>query len=371
MPDFFFYGTLRHLPLLERVLDRAVAPGDVIPAHLPDHVVTWVAGEGFPMIRYARGARAEGIVLRGASAEDEARLRYYEGGFDYGLSDLRAETTEGPLQVRVFFPDDPAWQPGDPWSLADWVRDWGDVTLLAAAEAMGQFGLWTPLQMSARWPQMCRRAASALRAAGRAANAPLPVGEVEIVSRDLTHLGFFRSEAWELHHPTYRGGRSPLLHRDVFFAGEPVVVLPYDPARDAVCLVEQFRTNVMAAGDPNPWVIEPVAGLIDAGETPEDAARREAVEEAGLTLGTLHPVGRTYSSPGSSTEYVHMFIGIADFSARTGGGGLDSEGEDIRVFEQPLAALLDDVAADRVRDMPLIVLAQWLALNRAKVHPGS
>ncbi len=369
MADFFFYGTLCHLPLLELVLDRALSEGEVFPAHLPDHAVTWVRGEGFPMIRSMPGAQADGMVLRGASGEDEARLRYYEGGFDYGLSDLRARTAQGEVAVQVFFPDDPAWTPGAPWSLEDWVRDWGALTLLAAEEAMGQFGRWSPAEMSARWPQMCRRAASRLRAKARSGPPPMALGQVEVAARDLTHIGFYRTERWRLRHPRFDGTMTAELDREVFLTSEAVVVLPYDPARDAVLLIEQFRPNVMAAGDPNPWVCEPVAGLMDPGETPEDTAHRETAEEAGLSLSALHPVGRAYSSTGSSTEFVHLFIGIADFTARAGGGGLASEGEDIRGLEQPFAALMDDLAAGRVRDMPLIATAQWLAMNRDKLRP--
>lgn len=369
MADFFFYGTLCHRPLLELVLGRALASGDLSPAHLPGHAVTWVRGQGFPMIRAVPGGRADGVVLRDASPQDEARLRYYEGGFDYGLSDLRADTAEGEVAVRVFFPDDPGWTPGAPWSLDDWVRDWGALTLLAAAEAMGQFGVWSPDEMSARWSQMCRRAASRLRAAARSGPPPLPLEAVEVAARDLTHMGFFRTERWRLRHPRFDGTMTAELDREVFLTSEAVVVLPYDPARDAVFLIEQFRPNVMAAGDPNPWVAEPVAGLMDPGETPEQTAHRETAEEAGLSLSALHPVGRAYSSTGSSTEFVHLFIGIAEFGARAGGGGLASEGEDIRGLQVSFDTLMSDLGAGLVRDMPLIATAQWLALNRDKLRP--
>ncbi len=369
MADFFFYGTLCHQPLLELVLDRPLSEGELAPAHLSGHAVTWVRGEGFPMIRAVAGARAEGVVLRNASKDDEARLRYYEGGFEYGLSDLRARTAQGEVAVRVFFPDDPAWNPGAAWSLDDWVRDWGALTLLAAAEAMGQFGIWSPAEMSARWPQMCRRAASRLRAQTRGTPPPLTLEAVEVKARDLTHIGFYRTERWRLRHPRFDGTVTAELEREVFLTSEAVVVLPYDPVRDAVLLIEQFRPNVMAAGDPNPWVAEPVAGLMDPGETPDQTAHRETAEEAGLVLTALHPVGRAYSSTGSSTEFVHLFIGIADFASRAGGGGLASEGEDIRGLEQPFAALMADLEAGALRDLPLLVTAQWLAMNRAKLRP--
>lgn len=63
-----------------------------------------------------------------------------------------------------------------------------------------------------------------------------------------------------------------------------MIVLPYDPIHDRVLLVEKFRAGPFARQGENPWCLEPIAELMDQGETPEEAGLREAHEEAGLTL---------------------------------------------------------------------------------------
>jgi 8-oxo-dGTP pyrophosphatase MutT (NUDIX family) len=85
-------------------------------------------------------------------------------------------------------------------------------------------------------------------------------------------------------------------------------MLPYDPQRDEVVLIEQFRVGALGKTD-NPWLIELVAGLIDKEEQPEEVAHREAQEEAGLVIGALWPMTKYFPSPGGSNEFVHLYLG--------------------------------------------------------------
>lgn len=97
------------------------------------------------------------------------------------------------------------------------------------------------------------------------------------------------------------------IRREVFERGHGVCVLPYDPAGDRLVLIEQFRVAPYVCGD-RAWLVEVIAGVIDAGEAPEDVARREAKEEAGLTLDRpLERIGRFYSSPGAMSETLTLF----------------------------------------------------------------
>src|SRR5690606_15999801 len=106
------------------------------------------------------------------------------------------------------------------------------------------------------------------------------------------------------------------------------------PQRDLVALVEQFRVG--ALNEHNPWLLELVAGLIDADdESPEAVGRREAQEEAGVEIGEMLPVGEYYASPGGSDEYFHLFCGRCDLGNAGGVHGLAEEGEDIRVHVLP------------------------------------
>ena len=107
--------------------------------------------------------------------------------------------------------------------------------------------------------------------------------DVEIVDRELCYQGFFRLERVRLRHSLHRGGMSPVLVRETLEKGDVVAVLPYDPVADAVVMIEQFRVGAIGA-PRGAWLLEIVAGLMEPGEQPDDVARREATEEAGLAL---------------------------------------------------------------------------------------
>ena len=69
----------------------------------------------------------------------------------------------------------------------------------------------------------------------------------------------------------YDGTPNPEIRREAYLAFDAALVLPYDPARDLVLLIEQLRYGPLWRGDPEPYTFEPVAGLIDAGESPTGA----------------------------------------------------------------------------------------------------
>jgi nudix-type nucleoside diphosphatase (YffH/AdpP family) len=156
-----------------------------------------------------------------------------------------------------------------------------------------------------------------------------------------------------------------VVSRAAFVAGDAVTVLPYDPVRDRVMLVEQFRFGAHVRGDPCPWSLEPIAGRIDGGETPEGAARREAGEEAGITLGELIPIGRYYPAPGATTEYLFSYIGLADLPETAERlGGLATEAEDIRALVIGFDALMALVDSNEAENAPLRLSALELARRR-------
>ncbi|MGD9862491.1 MAG: NUDIX domain-containing protein [Pseudodonghicola sp.] len=370
MTDLFFYGSLRHLPLLEIVLGRAVGAGQLAAARLADHAVHVIAGDSWPTIQPAAGAAAPGLLLRGASAEDVARLDYYESGFGYALRPVAVATAEGGVvQARMWGPQAAAHEAGAPWQLADWAARWGAISCRAAVEAMAYYGRITPAELARRYGPML------LRAAARVAMQARPADPVHDLSRDVrlvdhrfAYVDFYGMEEARLQFRRHDGSMSPELERSALMTGAAAVVLPYDPVLDAVLLVEQFRAPLYLSGDPAPWLWEPVAGLIDPGETPDQAAHRETMEEAGLTLRRLEKVGEAYSSSGSSSEYVHLYVGLADLAGAEGIGGLASEGEDIRSQVLSFEALMDGVERHSYRDMPLLITALWLARHRDRLR---
>jgi ADP-ribose pyrophosphatase len=189
---------------------------------------------------------------------------------------------------------------------------------------------------------------------------------VVVLEQTLAFDGFFKVIRYRLRHACFAGGMSPELVREVLERGHAVAVLPFDPERDQVVLIEQFRIGALGVVD-EPWLVEPVAGIIEPGEDAPQVARREAAEEAGLELLDLVPACTYFASPGGSTETCKVFIGRVD-AARAGGiFGVADEGEDIKAHVLPLEealALLDD---GRIHAAPTVVALQWLALHRAEL----
>ncbi len=216
------------------------------------------------------------------------------------------------------------------------------------------------------------RVAAASRA--RAAAAPgrgvrRGTGEVQREALAMPHSGFFALEEHRLRFRRFDGTLSPVLRREVFVAGDAVTVLPYDPARDRVLVVEQMRMGPYGRGDPLPWQLEAIAGRIDPGETPEDSARREAVEEAGLVLGRLEKVAEYYPTPGAVTEYLYSFVALCDLPDGSAGVfGAAEEAEDIRGHLLEFDEFMSVVAAGEGMNAPLILTALWLQRERARLR---
>jgi ADP-ribose pyrophosphatase len=186
---------------------------------------------------------------------------------------------------------------------------------------------------------------------------------VEILDRTVVFDGHFQMVRYRLRHWQFAGGFGPELVREVFVRGHAVAVLPYDPMRDEVVLVEQFRVGALDT-DWDPWLLETVAGIVEDGEHPEGVARREGLEEAGLELLDLAPVCSCFMSPGGSSEIVHVFVGRVDATAAGGIFGLPDEGEDIKVHVVPYAQALAWLDEGRLRVAHTLLALQWLARHR-------
>jgi len=177
------------------------------------------------------------------------------------------------------------------------------------------------------------------------------------------YRGYGKVHEYHLTHQRYDGATSEQMTREVFSSGDAVVVLLYDAKRGEVLLTEQFRPGPLPRGD-NPWVIEAVAGRIDTDETPEEVARRECIEEAGVTVGELIKVAEMYNSPGIFSEYVYLYVGETDLTDAGGLHGVDHEHEDIKAMVCSLDEAIEALSDGRLRSAPSFVLIQWLAMNR-------
>lgn len=369
--DLFFYGTLRHLPLLKTVLAEGFDRVTLTDASLPNHQARAIAGQDFPMIVEMDG-QAEGLLCQGLSEDDVARLNYYEGGFNYELRDVLVETNTGAQPAQVYFPIEPHWGDNGPWDFPKWVAKNAALTDQAAPEVMSYFGVITAAQLEFMFPMIRARAAQQLAAAQE--DRPLgPSGYSRADTQDngaeITHKGFFIMKTADVAFRQYDGEMSASVKREVFVGSEASIVLPYDSVRDRVLLVEQFRAGPYVRGDKAPWMLEPIAGRVDAGETPEDAAHREGFEEANIRFKKLHPIAKCYASPGCNTEYFNIFLGECDLPDDIVGiNGLDSEAEDIKSYLYSFDALMEMTESFQAANAPLVLAALWLAQNRKRLH---
>lgn len=258
-------------------------------------------------------------------------------------------------------------------SASEWRQRWAAIAERTAADVMQHFGARQPDAVASVLPQILVRAASWVRAQAEDTPMDLRSGfaetDVRLQPKRQPYLNFFALEEQELSFRRFGGVGSATVERAAFVMGDAVTVLPYDPHRDRVLLVEQFRFGPLARGDRKPWSLEPIAGRIDPGETPQEAARRETIEESGLALRALLAIGNYYPSPGAVSEYLFSYLGLADLPDGAACiAGLDSESEDIRGVLVPFDSLMDLLATGEAQNGPLILSALWLAANRNRLR---
>ena len=189
--------------------------------------------------------------------------------------------------------------------------------------------------------------------------------DVEIIARETLYSGFFSMELYRFRHRLFNGEMSGEIKREIFERGHAAVLLPFDPVRDEVVLVEQVR---IAAYDTSetPWLLEMVAGMIEEGESVEDVARREALEEAGLVVGRTKPVLSYLASPGGTTERSSIMVGEVDATTAEGIHGLADENEDIRVHVVSRELAYQWVEEGKIDNAASVIALQWLQLH----HPN-
>lgn len=188
--------------------------------------------------------------------------------------------------------------------------------------------------------------------------------DAEIVEAAKAFERFLRVDVFRFRHRLFSGEWSALRSYDVLRRGPAVAVVLYDPDRDNVVLVEQFRLPALLAGS-SPWQLEAAAGLVDDGETPQAVAIRETHEETGLALiGEPIAIQRYLPSSGGSDESVALFCGRVDSTAAAGVHGLPEEHEDIRVVVKPLAEIEAMLDAGEIESGHTVIALYWLLHHR-------
>lgn len=190
--------------------------------------------------------------------------------------------------------------------------------------------------------------------------------QFEILSQETVYHGFFRLEKYRLQHTLFGGGWSSEISRELFRRGNCVAVLLYDPDADKIVLIEQFRVGAILNPE-RAWLLEIVAGAIEDGETAEEVAYRESLEEAGCEIQKLLTISEFYTTPGGSSEWITLFCGKVDSSQVGGIHGLDHEDEDIFVRAVSFDDAYQMLEKGEIESAIPIIAIQWLALNKQKL----
>ncbi len=187
--------------------------------------------------------------------------------------------------------------------------------------------------------------------------------QLTIINESTCYDGFFKLKKFELKHTLYQGGWSEPVTRELFERGNCVAVLLYDPCRDEVVIIEQFRVGALQTPGKE-WLLEIVAGAVEEGETSEEVARREAMEEAGCRIEALIKINDFFSSPGGTSELVTLFCAKVNTTNIGGIHGIKDESEDIAVSILKFANVYQLLLAGKILSAIPIIAIQWLYIHR-------
>ena len=187
-----------------------------------------------------------------------------------------------------------------------------------------------------------------------------------IQTRKKRFNGFLRVDTIKLKHKLFLGDWSPEINRELLVREEAVGVLLFDPKRDEIVLVRQFRVGLVDKGD-SPWILELVAGMVEVGEELAEVALREVREESNAEVSKLIKICDYFSSPGISSEKVRLYLGIVASEDMGGVYGLENENEDIEVVVMPYENAIKVMKKGCLANAMSIIALQWLELNKSDI----
>lgn len=191
--------------------------------------------------------------------------------------------------------------------------------------------------------------------------------DVETKEVNSVYDGEFKVHKIHLRHKNFDGQWTPWIWREQVRRRNAAAVLLWDPKQDKVVMIEQFRVGLIKENVKSPWLLEIVAGLIDANESPEQTAMREAVEEAGCHIQELVKIGEFYNSPGGFAENTYVYMGLVDASAAGGIYGIAEEHENIQVHVLPFDEVLHAFENQQwTSSASTIIALQWLRNNKKR-----
>jgi ADP-ribose pyrophosphatase len=187
----------------------------------------------------------------------------------------------------------------------------------------------------------------------------------KIINKKNLYSGFFSLNKYEFIHEKHNGEWTDIIGREVFSGGHVSILLPYDPIKKEIVLIQQFRAGAISRYDEN-YLHEIVAGIIDEGENPEETAIRECFEETGCEVKKIHPIQSYFPAPGSSESYYHLYLGEIQAFDGERIRGLEKENEDILVKSFKIDAVRQMLKEKKIINGVTLVALQWFFLEYYK-----
>lgn len=189
------------------------------------------------------------------------------------------------------------------------------------------------------------------------------------MSRTRQYQGHFVLDELTLKFKNFNGEWIGPVIREQIGRAHAAAVLLYDPKQDNVVLVEQLRIGcIQDKATSSPWLLELVAGLISPGDAPEETAKREAKEEAGVDIQQLVPICEYYNTPGAFTEKTWIYCALVDSTKLGGIFGLEDEHENIQVHVLSFESIFWQLTQNQlITSASTVIALQWLKLNRVSL----
>ena len=187
----------------------------------------------------------------------------------------------------------------------------------------------------------------------------------KIINKKNLYSGFFSLNKYEFIHKKHDGEWTDTVGREIFSGAHVSNLLPYDPIKKEIILIQQFRAGVLSRYDKN-YLLEIVAGIIDEGENPEEAARRECFEETGCEVKEIRPIQSYFPAPGSSESYYHIYLGEIQAFEGERIKGLEKENEDILVKSFKVDEVRQMLKEKKIINGLTLVALQWFFLEHYK-----
>ena len=187
----------------------------------------------------------------------------------------------------------------------------------------------------------------------------------KIINKKNLYSGFFSLNKYEFIHQKHNGEWTDKIDREIFRGAHVATLLPYDPIKKEIILIQQFRAGVLSRYDED-YLYEIVAGIIDEGENPSETAVRECYEETGCEVKKIHPIQSYFPAPGSSESYYHLYLGEIQAFDGERIRGLEKENEDILVKSFKIDEVRQMLKEKKIVNGLTLVALQWFFLDHYK-----